>query len=218
MNLRNLTSSLFLTLCVACSAGESKSATVDTTKLSTIDTSASVSNTTIESEGDLVANDDEIREFGLLKEVEDSGYPMVTLTIEFPERNFTEYFSVNLEEVKGVDANVLRKWTGKYVSFLYKSELANALLDVRINGKSIVSDEKIDLSPDVKKIVGVLKGADEETPGDLPGTVSITSKDNVKLDFDFFVTAPMVKANGTRVVGYYEERTSNTITAIKVSK
>ena len=38
-----------------------------------------------------------IQEFGLLKSAEDSGYPMMTLQIEFPERNFSEYFALNLE-------------------------------------------------------------------------------------------------------------------------
>ena len=40
---------------------------------------------------------EEIREMGLLKSAEDSGYPFMTLQIEFPERGFEEYFSVNLQ-------------------------------------------------------------------------------------------------------------------------
>jgi hypothetical protein len=220
MSLKNLTTSLLLMFCISCGAKDSKTASVDSTKVTT--NADTVANAIVEepseSDEELNPKDDEIREMGIIKEVEDSGYPMVTLTIEFPERKFSEYFTVNLEEVKGVDANVLRKWTGKYISFLYKSEQVNALMDLRVNGKSIISDEKVELSPESKKIIGVLSGADEETPGDLPGTVSITSKDNVTLNFDFFVTASMVKANGTRVVGYYEERYNNVITAIKFIK
>lgn len=212
----NKISLLFVLFLGACSSKENKSSAVPTDTIS-IDT---VATATTEPQDELNPTGDEIREFGLLKEVEDSGYPILTLTIEFPERKITEYFTLNLEEVKSKDAEptILRNWTGKYLSFLYKSELQNALLDVRVNGKSITSDEKVDLNPEVKKIVGVLSGATEETPGDLPGTVSITSKDNVKLDFDFFVTPQMVNANNTKVVGYYEERPANIITAIQLSK
>lgn len=159
--------------------------------------------------------DDILKEKGLLKEVEDSGYPFATLTIEFPERKMTEYFTVNLEETKDADINTLRKWVGRYVSFGYTSEPSSALLDVQVNGKSIVSDEKLDLEPELKQIKGVLSGADEETPGDLPGKVTITAK-NMSITFEFFVTKNMVPFNGKTVVGFYEERTENIIKSIKV--
>lgn len=143
---------------------------------------------------------------------------MATLTIEFPERKFSEYFVLNLEEVKGADINKLRSWVGKYVAFFYKSELKNALLDIRINGKTIFSGDPVQLSAETEKVVGVLSGADEPTPGDLPGTVSITTKDNEVFDFDFFVTEEMVKINGKKVVAYFEKRPENIITSIKLSK
>lgn len=215
MKFKTLAAAFLLISCISCTAKETQKDQVDSTKI-TQATDSIATATASDSETDLVANDDEIKEMGILKEVEDSGYPIATLTIEFPERKFTEYFTVNLEEVKGADINKMRNWVGRYVSFLYRSELINALLDVQINGKSIVSEEKVELGPEAKKIVGILKGADEETPGDLPGTVSITSKDNTTLEFDFFVTKEMVAVNGKRVVGYYEERGQNIITAIKL--
>lgn len=199
---------------ISCSAKEEKATSTDSTK--TADTVASASNPVAEVEDDLTPKDDEIREMGILKEVEDSGYPMATLRIEFPERKFEEYFTVNLEEVPGADINKMRKWVGRYVSFLYKSELSNALLDLQVNGKSIINETPIEINSETKRVVGLLKGADEETPGDLPGTVTITTKDNNTLSFDFFVTKEMVAVNGKRVVGYYEERNQNIITAIKL--
>ncbi|MEZ4905021.1 MAG: hypothetical protein R2822_26345 [Spirosomataceae bacterium] len=93
---------------------------------------------------------------GLLKEVEDSGYPFATLTIEFPERKLTEYFTINFEEAKGANLGTIQQWVGKYVSFTYTSELTNALLDVQVEGKSLVSTEKIELGPDVKTLSGIL--------------------------------------------------------------
>lgn len=174
--------------------------------------------TSMSATDDPIGSDEEIQELGLLKEVEDTGYPMASLTIEFPERKFTEYFSINLEAVKGADINKLRAWVGKYVSFRYTSRLTNTLLDVQSDGKSVLGADAPEIKPAMKKIEGVLKGADEETPGDLPGKVSITSADNNTLTFAFFVTKEMVEVNGKKVVGYYEERPENVIKAIKLSK
>ncbi len=210
--MKNLSIGILFSILFSCVAKENKS-TIDSTK-STADTIASAT----AQDSDLVPKDDEIKEMGLLKEVEDSGYPIATLRIEFPERKFEEYFTVNFEVFKGADINKMRDWVGKYVSFLYKSELENALLDVQVNGKSIFSGEKIELSKDAKRIDGTLQGATEETPGDLPGNVSIRSKDNTSLDFEFFITAEMVKYNNKKVVGIYEERTKNFITSIKLLK
>ena len=215
MNLKNLSTSLVLVFCLACGSNESKSAKIEATNVvHAADSLATAAQDSVESE----PADDEIREFGLLKEVEDSGYPMATLTIEFPERKFTEYFLINLEEVKTVNMGSLRKMVGKYVAFFYKSESTNALMDMQVKGKTIINDANIVPTAETQKVVGVLHGADEETQGDLPGRISITTKDNEVVEFDFFITAEMVKANGTRVVVFYAERNQNTISSIKFTK
>ena len=162
--------------------------------------------------------DDGINEFGLLKDVEDSGYPLATLHIEFPERKFSEYFTINLEEVKNVNMGILQKWKGKYVAFTYNSDLTNALVDLQINGKSAIHTEPMDFSDNVQIVVGVLRGAGKVTESDLPSAISITTTDNQKLLFDYYVTPEMVKINGRKVMAYYKEVVSNTITMIKVSK
>ncbi|MEI7584955.1 hypothetical protein [Runella sp.] len=212
MNLKRCTFALLLSLCISCAANESKSATSETQSSTDSTSQLAVKEPT----GELSATDDGIKEMGILKEVEDSGYPIATLTIEFPERKFQEYFTINFEETKGADLQTIRKWVGRYVSFTYNSDLTNALLDVQVDGKSLVSEEKIELSADAKKVTGILRGADEETPGDLPGKVTITTSDDTVLSFPFFVTKEMVEANGKSVTGFYEERTQNTITAIKL--
>lgn len=162
--------------------------------------------------------DDGINEFGLLKEVEDSGYPLATLHIEFPERKFSEYFTINLEEVKNINMGILQKWKGKYVAFTYNSDLTNALVDLQINGKSAINTEPVEFSDNVQIVVGVLRGATKVTESDLPSTISITTTDNQKLLFDYYITPEMVKINGRKVMAYYEEVVSSTITKIKVSK
>jgi hypothetical protein len=212
MNLKHCTFALLLSLCISCTANESKSTASDT-KASTNSTAQVVA---AEPTAESAANGDGLKETGILKEVEDSGYPFANLTIEFPERKFQDYFTVNFEETKGAELQTISKWVGRYVSFIYTSDLTNSLLDVQVGGKSLVNEEKIELSPDTKKVTGILNGANEETPGDLPGKVTITTNDNTVLSFPFFVTKELVNANGKSVTGFYEKRTQNTITAIKL--
>jgi hypothetical protein len=203
-------STLFMVFFISCAANEKKSATSDAS------TDSAVQLNTTSSTLPSTSDDDGIKEIGRLKEVEDSGYPFATLTIEFPERKSQEYFSINFEEAKGANLQAIQKWVGRYVSFTYNSDLTNALLDIKMEDKSLVSEEKVELSRNVKQITGILNGAEEETPGDLPGKVTITTDDNTTLTFPFFVTKEMVAANGKTVVGFYEERTQNTITTIKL--
>ncbi len=191
---------------LACAPTESKSANANVVQ-TTSDTSTTPMTSTPAS--------DAIPEIGLLKAVEDAGYPFATLTIEFPERKFTETFTLNLEEVKTINMGVLNKSIGRYVSFEYTSDLINALLDIQKDGKSLLGDQA-DLPEDVKKASGTLSGADKETAGDLPGTITITTADKTEIGFEFFVTKELVEANNTDVVVFYDERTSNKISAIKV--
>lgn len=174
-------------------------------------TNAEAKDSTIWSAYSPSIKDDEIQERGILREIEDGSYPFASVTIEFPERNFSENFTLNFEEVRGVNPSMLNKWKGKYVSFRYTSKIANALLDVQKDGKSIMGEYAVEITSDMSKIVGVLEGADEETKGDLPSKITIGT-----LRFEFFVPKEMVAVNGTKVTGFYEERTQNEIKAIKL--
>jgi len=158
-----------------------------------------------------------VTEIGLVKEVEDSGYPFATLTIEFPERKFSAYFTINMEEVEYASLDIIRQFVGKYVTFRYTSELIYALLDIHMDNKSLLGMDSAPDGKDIKIIEGILDGATEETPGDLPGEISIWAKDGENLDFDFFVTSEMVAANGKKVKGYYDTRTKNTLRSISLS-
>lgn len=157
--------------------------------------------------------EDEIQEMGVLRSVEDSEYPFVTVTVEFVERKFSESFTINLEEVKNINMAILNKWKGKYVSFGYVSESSNALLDIKFRGKSLLGDEAVEVGPESKTITGILKGAKQATGGDVPDVISINGT-----TFEFFITPEMVNANGKTVTAIYEERTENTIKRIKVLK
>jgi hypothetical protein len=205
-------SALSLLIFISCTTSESKSARSEAVK--SADTTAQI--TPAAPEVEATPADDEINERGLLKEVEDGGYPFATLTIEFPERKFTEQFIINLGNVTTVTMDDLNKAIGSYVSFGYTSEISNALLDIQLDGESLLGDDAPTLAADTKQIMGKLKGANRETTGDEPGKIAITTDDNTTETFQYFVTKEMVAANGKVVIGYFEERTRNTIKSIKV--
>jgi hypothetical protein len=161
---------------------------------------------------------DALKEFGLLKSVEDSGYPFYTLEIEFPERKFSEIFTLNLAELPDVDPGLLTGWVGQYVSFEYTSEIVNALLDIRQNGKSLLGVNPSDLPKGLKKISGTLSGASNVTEGDLPSVLRIHDPEDQSIEFEFFITPELVEADGSLVVGYYDQRTNNRITLISPAK
>ncbi|MFM9947122.1 MAG: hypothetical protein ACKV1O_04215 [Saprospiraceae bacterium] len=212
MKFNSYSSAFVFSMCVACAANDGKSTVSESGQA--MDTTTQV----MTNEGDAKFSNaaNEIKERGLLKQVEDSGYPFVTLTIEFPERKFEASFSLNLEEAEGASASTISTWVGRYVAFTYTSELTNALLDLRQGGKSLLGMDNIELPSGLKKIKGTLSGAGEETTGDLPGEVTITPEEEDAQTFAFFITQEMVEANGEVVVGYYEVRTANDITSIKL--
>lgn len=158
----------------------------------------------------------EITEIGLLLQVEDSGYPFATLTIEFPERNFTEYFTINMESVENASITELNSYIGQYVKFKYSSDFTYALLDLFYEGKSIFGAEIAPEGESIKAIEGVLYGAEQTTDGDIPGEVSVFADDGENLYFPYFITQEMVNVNEKWVTAFYESRTSNTILSIEL--
>lgn len=158
-----------------------------------------------------------LTELGQLANVEDAGYPFVVLTVDFPERQFSEYFELNLEAVKSVNIATLNNSVGKYISFEYNSELFNVLLDLRHNGQSIFPESEVSVDrKGIKTITGILSNAAEETRGDQPDIIYIQTEEEYRAAFYFFITPEIVALNGQTVDGYYEERTLNTITKLKV--
>jgi hypothetical protein len=169
-------------------------------------------------ENEQITTKNALREFGLLKSAEDSDYPFYTVEIEFPERKFSEVFTLNIEEIPDVDPGILAGWVGQYVSFEYTSEVINALLDVRQNGKSILGVKPSELPKGLRKISGTLSGATNVTEGDLPSLLRIHDPEDQSLEFEFFITPELVEAEGTLVVGFYDQRTENKIIFMKLGK
>lgn len=161
-----------------------------------------------------------ITERGLLKSVEDAGYPMFVVTIEFPERKFSEVFNLNMADIQYLDAGKLSSWQGKYVSFDYTSDFYNMLEQLKVNGKNILDNGGVPPKSggNVKVVTGILSNAAEETRGDLPDIVYVTTEEEISVPFEYFITPEIVAANGKKVTAYYEERTQNVISGIELIK
>ena len=116
-----------------------------------------------------------------------------------------------------MDPEKLSALEEKYVQFEYSSTLSYALLDVRQNSKSLLGLSPSELPEGLKEISGTLSGALEPTQGDLPTTIRIHDPEGLSLEFEFFVTPELTEAEGELVVGYYDERTVNKITSIRLT-
>jgi hypothetical protein len=166
---------------------------------------------------DAESNAEILHERGLLKTVEDAGYPMFNVGIEFPEKKISDTFLLNAEAIQDLDMVKLKNLIGQYIDFDYTSIMDNAMMDMKVSGKSIYSDEGETYQPssETKTITGILKDAQTPTAGDLPDQIEISSADGKPLKFSTFISPAMAKINGKKVEAYYEERILNTIVGIK---
>ena len=157
-------------------------------------------------------NNEMLFETGLLTQVEDAGYPMVGLYFDFPERDFSEYFSINLEENHAVDINILEASVDHYVHFGYTSVLENELVDLMLDDESLL-DEPMEVPDDVElySITGILSNAEEVTSSDLPGEFYIQTEEEITEVFPYYITERIAEANGSSVVAIYVQRAVNTI-------
>jgi hypothetical protein len=162
-------------------------------------------------------SDDEIEEYGLFIGVEDGGYPFYSVTVEFPEREMTQSFTVNLESL-GMTAGALESLKDKYVTFYYTAELENDLYEMLLNDNSVLGMDAIEISEDLKTVTGTLSGASTETTSDLPTKIIITTKSGEKVDFELYVNEEMVVANGKEVTAYFNMSGRQEITFIKISE
>lgn len=162
-------------------------------------------------------NDDEIREYGKIISIEDGVYPMFVVTVDFPERQMQVDFNLNIEAIE-LDVSTLNNLIGKLATIYYLSELNNDLYDLQLNGKSILGDFVPEKDPDWKQITGVLHGAKEVTSSDLPGTITLTDKNDNVVSFEYYVTPEMVIGNSKVVSAFYSMRGVNTITYILPSE
>ncbi|MCJ8322557.1 MAG: hypothetical protein HRU29_00605 [Rhizobiales bacterium] len=157
--------------------------------------------------------EDEIQEFGLVTVIEDGAYPMFNLTIEFPERGFSEPFNLNIEDMP-FDSQYLSQADGKYVSFFYTSTLDNSLFEIELAGSFLLGDGTI--YQEWQRLEGVLQDANSATMTDLPDMVNIVDAAGISHNFAVFITPEMVQANGQMVTAYFAVFTNNNITKLEI--
>jgi len=161
-------------------------------------------------------NDDEVRDYGIISGVEDSGYPFYAITVAFPERGTKESYSLNIENIHQ-DIEELNTLKDKHVTLYYKSEADNMIMDVHFNEGSLKLESTPEIDSSWKKITGILKGATAKS-GDTPDSFSITRVDGRIAHFTDFITERMALRNGKEVTVYYTPSYSNKITYLKASK
>lgn len=174
-----------------------------------IEESVDVSNT------DREPTDEELNEFGMVTLVEDSGYPFYYMVVEFPERKMEETFQVNMEDLN-YKGSLLENLMEQYMSFYYLSEMENNLLDMTYEGQSVLGEDGFQVEHQYT-FTGILHGADEANPGDLPGLITITNEHGESQKFESFVNKEMVTANEKLVTVYFTDRVVNRITYIRPS-
>ncbi len=223
-NLQNIialfTILLFLNSCGDSAEQKMQNAREDSAELTSsenIEKDVVEENVFVEDIGEREPTDDEIREFGIIKNIEDGIYPMFIFTIEFPGREFQMEFNLNMEFVN-MEPKSIDQLLGQYASFYYLIEEENDLMDIQFNGKSLMEDHVPEMSDNWRKVSGVLSGAEKETLSDLPANISITSEQGEEYHFFYYVDTPMLKANGKEVTVFYIIHSSQKISYLRVSK
>jgi len=158
--------------------------------------------------------ENETREHGIIKSIEDGQYPMFIVTIEFPKRQTTTDFNLNIEAISQTSSDI-NSIIGKTLSFYYEDTSENMLMDIHFNNKTLYGEYAPELNDSYKSITGILSGAKKETAGDLPNTIYITDTSGKKMAFEEFITAEVVAKNAKKVTGYYYMRYKQTITYIQ---
>ncbi len=162
-------------------------------------------------------SDDEITEFGIITEIEDSAYPVFNITVEFPERQMQETFYLNIESIS-MDMEGLYKLQGKFATIYYTIDDEYDLYDVKLDGKSLLGEYAPEEDYSSDKVTGILEGAEKETYSDLPGIISVTDEYGRKYNFEWFVDELMVKANGKKVTAFYSTNSTTKITHLIPAK
>ncbi|XWW46371.1 hypothetical protein JYG30_02610 [Fibrella sp. USSR17] len=164
--------------------------------------------------GSTTTNSDELSATGLLRQVQDTDYPYCTLHIDLAGRPTPGQFVINLNELPAIRLSTLTSLIGKPVSFQYTSKRSHTLLDIQINGRSLLTTDPAIVTASASKVTGVL-GVDGLTTGDEPNRLLITAPNGVITEFRYYISSDLLEVNGTTVDAFYNTRTVHTIKALQ---
>lgn len=160
-------------------------------------------------------NDDEIREFGLIADLQDAAYPIFIVLVEIPERGQTFEFNMNVEA-----AELSHDWpefTGKYATIYYQIDELINVFDLQYQGASTQGEYAPPIDPTWESITGILSGADRPS-GDLPIDLSIKTANGKSISFEYFVDDLVMQANGQNVEIFYEMTELEMISYLELAK
>lgn len=178
----------------------------------TTDTQETETDTQEVADGEREPTDEEIREYGILTEIEDAPYPMFSVDVEFPERQSSASFIFNVEE-SPLDMAALIAMKGKYATIYYIIEDDPRIEAIVLECEPVYGE----ISPESnggKEITGVLSGA-TSVSGDLPGTITITASDGTQKEFKLYIDEGVIAANDEEVTVFYYEYSTSKITYLQ---
>lgn len=155
---------------------------------------------------------------GTLVAAEDAGFPLFNLGIRPPGATEPTVITWNSEGSTDVDGVSIDELVGKTVTVTYQTQPQRSALRMVHAGTDLLyfPDSSVpELPAGAVTVSGVLSGAGTPTAGDLPDTLTVTTSDGRKVEFDYFITPEMVVANGQMVDLTYVDGTNDEVTAIK---
>lgn len=156
---------------------------------------------------------DETQITGKVINVEDSGYPLFTVTIALDGDAGEIDLLANDADLK--IAGGMGSLQGKAVAAQYRNIKEADLIDMRVDGVSVLGEDSPGRGAKGMTVTGVLSGADSDTTSDLPDTITVTPPDGAPVQFKYYILPEMVAANGKTVEVLYDVREIREIAFIK---
>lgn len=149
-------------------------------------------------------DDNTLIEAGLLESVEDVGYPLFIIHINFERQQFEKDFTINIEELS-TNVNLLEQSIGKYVTLTYEIEEVNNLLEIiTAENVALIGDFAAEDLASYSNTEGILIIKDT-TQGDLPKSIEIEDEKGKKFVFKTYLNPEIIAKHKQRVTVYYQE-------------
>ncbi len=155
---------------------------------------------------------------GKIVRIEDGAYPMFFVHVIAPGQSSELPLDLNAEEAD-LGGKSAGDFDGKNATVTYVVESKPSLVDVRMDGQTVLGDAAPTVPLDGKaSVTGVLSGASEISGGDLPDEITVTDAGGKATTFAYYVIPSMIPANGRQVTAYYTDDTRNRVTAMRPAK
>ena len=153
---------------------------------------------------DAEEDDNTLIEAGLLESIEDAGYPLFIIHINFERQKFEKDFTINIEELS-TNINALEQSIGKYVTLTYEIEEVNNLLEIiTAENEALIGDFAAEDLANYSKTEGILI-INDTIQGDLPKSIEFEDEMGKKFVFKAYLNPKIIAKHKQRVTVYYQE-------------